>query len=152
MKRKIRDERVELSKLLIYRDLLFIILFMMLVSIFNDVFIDKLDFSEYSSNILILIAATTFLFIRNLWAGNFIKVSEMMDKKNIILSSFLLSVLIISFAIIFNYKKFGISYSWNYALLIMTLFIIIFILWTVIFYFIYKKETEKNKNLLQDLA
>lgn len=137
MKNKIHDERIEKSKLEVKNEAIYMISFILLVSIIRNVFMLKLPISNYITEIFILGAIWVYVFIRNLWLGNLINVAETVNKKVILLCTIISSITLTMTFAVNNFNLYSSKYSGVFDGLfwaaILVMFIQMFIL-SLLFY------------------
>lgn len=137
MKNKIHDERIEKSKLEVKNEAIYMISFILLVSIIRNVFMLKLPISNYITEMFILGAIWIYVFIRNLWLGNLINVAETVNKKVILLCTIVSSIILTMTFAVNNFNLYSSKYSGVFDRLfwaaILVMFIQMFIL-SLLFY------------------
>ncbi len=149
MKKKIIDERVETSKLQVYKEIMYIVFAVLLLSLFQKSIINRQGIEMYIDELICLGIIIFYVFIRNLWLGNLTRISETINKKVIFLSTILSSVaLTLKFAVN-NYLSYSDKYNGVFDGLfwasILLFFIQMFLICGIGFYFIGKKELKQNQ-------
>ncbi len=149
MKKKIIDERVEESKLKVYREALYVLIVILLISFFEKSFVLKQGIESYIDELVGLFVIIIYIVLRNLWLGNMVNISETINKKVILLSTFISSVaLTIRFAVnnyISYMDKYTGIFDWLFWASIMIMFAQMFVLCGIGFYVLGKKELKNNK-------
>lgn len=88
------------------------------------------------------------IFLRNLWLGNLIVISDKIDKKVILLSTIVSSIALTVIFAINNYRLYGNKYTgildFHFWIAILIIFVQMFIICLGSFYFIGKREVKKN--------
>ncbi len=149
MKKKIIDERVETSKLKVYKEALYVLIVVLLMSFFDKSFVLKQGIESYIDELVGLLVVIIYIILRNLWLCNLVNISETINKKVILLSTFLSSVaLTIKFAIN-NYITYMDKYTGVFDGLfwasIMIMFVQMFVICGIGFYVLGKKELKSNR-------
>lgn len=155
MKNKIMDERIELSKLKVHKEVLYVVITVLLLSIFQKTIIFKQDLNSLTAEIVCLSVTVLYLFLRNLWLGNFLNISETVNKKVIIISSFVSAFGATFIFAINNFTTYKDKYTGIFDFLFWTAVLIMFVQMIFItgigFYFVGKTEMKKNKLEMEDL-
>ncbi len=150
MKKKIKDERVELSKLQVYKEILYIVIMVLSLSLFQKLIVYRQGIEMYIDEIICLAIIILYLFIRNLWLGNLIRISETVNKKVILLSTILSSIALTFNFSVNNYVSYSDKYSGIFDGLFLStvlfFFIQMFVICGIAFYFIVRKELKQNQS------
>ncbi len=150
MKKQIRDERVEESKLKVYKEAFYVLMVILLMSFFDKVFVLKQGIGSYIDELVALLAIIIYIILRNLWLGNLVNISETINKKVILLSTFLSSAALTTRFAVKNYISYIDKYTGVFDGLfwtgILIMFLQMFVLCGIGFYLLGKREL-KNKTL-----
>ncbi len=149
MKKKIRDERVEESKLKVYKEALYVLIVVLLISLFDKSFVLKQGIESYIDELVGLIAVIIYIILRNLWLGNLVNISETINRKVILLSTVLCSVALTTRFAVNNYISYMDKYTgifdWLFWASIMIMFVQMFVICGIGFYVLGKKELKNNR-------
>ncbi len=149
MNKKIKDERIELSKLKVYKEVMFVLLTVLLISLFEQIFIYNKGIESYIRELVFFLLIIVYIFLRNLWLGNFIGVSETINKRVIVLSTIVSSIASTLIFSVNNYMTYISKYTgltdWHFLGTVLIFFIQMVIIFSVVFYLIGKQEAKKNK-------
>ncbi len=149
MKKKIRDERVEESKLKVYREALYVLIVVLLISFFDKSFVSKQGIESYIDELVGLLVVIMYIILRNLWLGNLVNISETINKKVILLSTFLSSVALTTRFAVKNYISYMDKYTgifdWLFWASIIIMFVQMFVICGIGFYILGKKDLRSNR-------
>ncbi|KPJ22714.1 DUF6773 family protein [Streptococcus phocae] len=150
MKKKVKDERVEHSKLEAYKEVLYVVAIILVISLFKKALIIKQGLESYAGEFICLGTIVLYIVLRNLWLGNLVRISETVNKKVVFLSTILSSLSVTLIFAINNYNTYSDKYSGIFDGLFWASILIIFIQHFIIcgigFYFLGKKAI-KDRNL-----
>ncbi len=148
MKKKIKDERIESSKLQVYKEVIYVVVAVLLVSLFKRVFILKQGLEIYAVEFTCLGLIILYIFLRNLWLGNLVRISQTVNKKVVFLSTILSSSATTFIFAVNNYNTYSDKYSgifdWLFWAGILMMFIQYFIIFGLGFYFLGKNAMKEN--------
>ncbi len=148
MKKKIKDERVEASKLQVYKEVIYVVIAVLLISFLQKLFILKQGLESYAGELICLGVIILYIFLRNLWLGNLVMISETVNKKVVFLSAILSSSSATFIFAINNYNiyldKYSGIFDWLFWASILMMFIQQFIICAIAFYFLGKKAIKDN--------
>ncbi len=149
MKKKIIDERVEESKLKVYKEALYVLIVVLLISFFDKSFVLKQGIESYIDELVGLIAVIIYIILRNLWLGNLVNISETINRRVILLSTVLCSVALTTRFAVNNYISYMDKYTGIFDGLfwasIMLMFVQMFFICGIGFYVLGKKELKNNR-------
>lgn len=127
MKKKVKDERVEHSKLEVYKEVLYVVAIILVISLFKKAFIIKQGLESYTGEFICLGTIVLYIVLRNLWLGNLVRISETVNKKVVFLSTILSSLSVTLIFAINNYNTYSDKYSGIFDGLFWASILIIFI-------------------------
>ncbi len=104
---KKQDERVLAQERRIGSDAFQILFYGLLVSIFVQQFLFDAPFSQYAVEVILLIAASIYIVVRNLMVGNNLFASEKGTQKLVVVNSLVCGLVVAAATTILNYVRLG---------------------------------------------
>ncbi len=148
MKTKVKDERIEAAKLSVYKEVTYVLLAVVAVSLFEKAIVFHQGIDGYIRELVFLAAIVLYIFIRNLWLGNIVSIAETVNKKVVALSATITSVAgTLLFAInhyaTYTEKYTGLSdgFFWGTVMIVFVQMLVVF---GVGFYLIGQQEAKKS--------
>ncbi len=147
-KKKIRDERVEASKIAVFKETLYVLLVVFILSFGNDIYFLKQSIEGYIDELTYIAIAIAYIIERNLWLGNYVSISQTINKKVVLLSTFLTSFLGTLIFSVRNYymccDKYTGIFDGMFWIVVLLFFVEFFIITGIGFYFAARRELKKN--------
>ncbi len=104
---KKQDERVLAQERRIGSDAFQILFYGLLVSIFVQQFLFDAPFSQYAVEVVLLIAASIYIVVRNLLVGNILFAAEKNSQRLVVINSLVCGLVVAAATAILNYVKLG---------------------------------------------
>lgn len=157
MKReKIQDERILIQKRKIGSDAFQILFYGLLLSALIQQYMFNAPFSQYAAEVILFIAISVYIIVRNIMVGNDLFESSKYSQKLVVLNSLVTGLVVAIINTTLNYMKLG---EWFKRDIINTLLvaavtflsssIITFIAFETL-YIVNKKKQEKIESMLND--
>lgn len=153
---KIQDERILIQKRKIGSDAFQILFYGLLLSVLIQQYMFNAPFSQYAVEVILFIAISVYIIVRNIMVGNDLFESSKYSQKLVVLNSLVTGLVVAIINTTLNYMKLG---EWFKRDIINTLLvaavtflsssIITFIAFETL-YIVNKKKQEKIESMLND--
>lgn len=155
-RQKIQDERILIQKRKIGSDAFQILFYGLLLSVLVQQYMFNAPFSQYAVEVILFIAISVYIIVRNIMVGNDLFESSKYSQKLVVLNSLVTGLVVAIINTTLNYMKLG---EWFKRDIINTLLvaavtflsssIITFIAFETL-YIVNKKKQEKIESMLND--